>query len=161
MAAMAVALYPGTFDPFTNGHVDILKRGATLFERVIVAVGARVEKQTLLPVEERVALAKASAAGLRNVDAAPFTGLVVDFAKKQGATVLLRGIRNPMDYEYETQMAVTNRRLAPAIETVFLVAAADVSFISSTLIKEILAAGGSVDAFVPDAVAKALRARKR
>ena len=106
-----------------------------------------MDKQTLLPVEERVALAKASFAGLKNVDALPFTGLVVDFAKAQRATVLLRGIRNPMDYEYETQMAVTNRRLAPGIETVFLVAAAEVSFISSTLIKEILTAGGSVDAF--------------
>lgn len=158
---MAIALYPGTFDPITNGHMDILRRGAALFERVIVAIGARVDKQTLLPVEDRVALAKASFAGLRNVDALPFTGLVVDFAKAQRATVLLRGIRNPMDYEYETQMAVTNRRLAPGIETVFLVAAAEVSFISSTLIKEILTAGGSVDAFVPDPVAKALRARKR
>jgi pantetheine-phosphate adenylyltransferase len=85
----------------------------------------------------------------------------VDFAREQGATVLLRGLRNPMDYEYETQMAVTNRRLAPAIETVFLVAAAESSFISSTLIKEILTAGGSVDAFVPEPVAKALRGRKR
>jgi pantetheine-phosphate adenylyltransferase len=158
---VAVALYPGTFDPITNGHMDILRRGAALFERVVVAVGARVEKQTLLPPDERVALVRASAKGLRNVEAAPFTGLVVDFARERGATVLLRGIRNPMDYEYETQMAVTNRRLAPAIETVFLVAGSDVSFISSTLIKEILAAGGSVDAFVPEAVAKALRARKR
>lgn len=158
---MAVALYPGTFDPITNGHLDILRRGAALFERLIVAVGARVDKQTLLPADERVALVRAAAKGLKNVDAAPFTGLVVDFAKEKGATVLLRGIRNPMDYEYETQMAVTNRRLAPGIETVFLVAASDVTFISSTLIKEILAAGGSVDAFVPDPVAKALRARKR
>jgi pantetheine-phosphate adenylyltransferase len=157
---VAVALYPGTFDPFTNGHADILRRGALLFERVIVAVGARVDKQTLLTADERVALIKAAAAGFRNVDAVPFTGLVVDFAKKQGATVLLRGIRNPLDYEYESQMAATNRRLAPGIETVFLVASADAAFISSTLIKEILAAGGSVDAFVPDSVAKALRARK-
>ncbi|HEX5136044.1 MAG TPA: pantetheine-phosphate adenylyltransferase [Planctomycetota bacterium] len=158
---MAVALYPGTFDPLTNGHLDILRRGAALFERVVVAVGARVDKQTLLTADERVALVRASAKGMRNVEAVPFTGLVVDFAKAQGATVLLRGLRNPMDYEYETQMAVTNRRLAPGIETVFLVAAVESSFISSTLIKEILTAGGSVDAFVPDAVAKALRARKR
>jgi pantetheine-phosphate adenylyltransferase len=158
---VAVALYPGTFDPITNGHLDILRRGAALFERVVVAVGARVEKQTLLPADDRVRLANASAAALPNVEAKPFTGLVVDFARKEGATVLLRGIRNPMDYEYETQMAVTNRRLAPGLETVFLVASAEVGFISSTLIKEILAAGGSVDAFVPEPVAKALRARKR
>jgi len=158
---VAVALYPGTFDPITNGHLDILRRGAALFERVVVAVGARIDKQTLLPVDERVALVRASAKGMRNVEAVPFTGLVVDFAREHKATVLLRGLRNPMDYEYETQMAVTNRRLAPGIETVFLVAAAESSFISSTLIKEILTAGGSVDAFVPEAVAKALRGRKR
>jgi pantetheine-phosphate adenylyltransferase len=158
---VAIALYPGTFDPITNGHLDILARGAALFERVIVAVGARVDKQTLLPAEERVALVRAAAAKLKNVEAAPFTGLVVDFARERKATVLLRGLRNPMDYEYETQMAVTNRRLAPGIETVFLAAAAESSFISSTLIKEILSAGGSVDAFVPEPVARALRARKR
>jgi pantetheine-phosphate adenylyltransferase len=158
---VAIALYPGTFDPITNGHLDILRRGAALFEKVIVAVGARVDKQMLLSAEERVDLVRASAAGLPNVQALPFTGLVVDLARKQGATVLLRGLRNPMDYEYETQMAVTNRRLAPGIETVFLVAAAEVSFISSTLIKEILTAGGAVDAFVPEPVSKALRARKR
>jgi pantetheine-phosphate adenylyltransferase len=158
---VAVALYPGTFDPMTNGHMDILARGAALFERVIVAIGARVDKQTLFPIDERVALVRAAAAKLRNVEALPFTGLVVDFARERKASVLLRGLRNPMDYEYETQMAVTNRRLAPGIETVFLVADAETSFISSTLIKEILTAGGAVDAFVPEPVARALRARKR
>jgi len=157
---VAVALYPGTFDPITNGHMDILARGAALFGRVVVAVGARVDKQTLLPADERVALVRAAAKKLKSVTAHPFTGLVVDFAKEHGATVLLRGLRNPMDYEYETQMAVTNRRLAPGIETVFLVADAASSFISSTLIKEILTAGGSVDAFVPEPVAKALRGRR-
>jgi len=157
---MAVALYPGTFDPVTLGHLDILARGAALFERVVVAIGARVDKQTLLPAEERVALVREAARGLKNVTVEPFTGLVVDFARKHGATVLLRGIRNPPDYEYERQMAVTNARLAPGIETVFLVATPETAFLSSTLIKEIHQAGGSIAAFVPEPGARALAARR-
>ena len=156
---MSTALYPGTFDPVTNGHMDILRRGAGLFDKVVVAVGARVDKKTLFTAEERVALFRACAADLANVSVEPFTGLVVDFARKKGATALLRGIRNPGDYQYEAQMAVTNARLAPGIETVFLVAAAEHAFLSSTLIKEIVQAGGSVADFVPPEVAKALAGR--
>ena len=154
---MATALYPGTFDPFTNGHKDILERGAALFDRVVVAVGAHIGKQTLLPADRRVALVNEIAADLSNVTAAAFDGLVVDFARAQGATVLLRGLRNATDYEYETTMAVTNRRLAPDIETVFLVAQGESGFISSTLIKEILKVGGAVDQFVPPAVLASLQ----
>lgn len=153
---MAVALYPGTFDPVTNGHMEILRRGAALFERVVVAVGTRVDKTTLLPAARRVALLRECAAGLANVAVEPFEGLVVDFARRMGATVLLRGIRNPQDYQYEAQMAATNARLAPGIETVFLVASTECAFLSSTLIREVLKAGGSVDPFVPGPVARAL-----
>jgi pantetheine-phosphate adenylyltransferase len=159
--AVAIALYPGTFDPVTNGHLDILRRGAPLFERVVVAVGARIDKTTLLPAAERVALLREAVSDLPNVDVEAFDGLVVDLARARGATVLLRGVRNAMDYEYEAQMARTNARLAPGTETVVLVAAPEHAFLSSTLIREILRAGGSVDAFVPRHVASALRSRRR
>jgi len=153
---VTVALYPGTFDPVTLGHLDIARRGAALFERVVIAVGARVDKRTILPPARRVALWREVVSDLPNVEVEPFEGLVVDFARAKGAAVLLRGLRNPSDYEYENQMALTNRRLAPGIETVLLVAHPDHAFLSSTLIREILHAGGSVDAFVPDPVVRAL-----
>jgi pantetheine-phosphate adenylyltransferase len=153
---VATALFPGTFDPITNGHVEILRRAAALFERVIVAVGVRIDKKTLLSADERVALIAEVAADLPNVEVERFSGLVVDFARAKRATVLVRGVRNPNDYQYEAVMAETNRRLAPAVETVFLVASAETGFISSTLIKEVIEAGGAVDAFVPPPVARAL-----
>ena len=157
---MAVAVYPGTFDPITNGHLDILRRGAALFDRVVVGVGARADKRTLFSAEERVALVRDAVRDLGNVAVEPFEGLAVDFAAAQGAQVLLRGVRKPSDYEYEAQMAVTNRHLAPAIETAFLVASPATGFISSTLIREILKAGGPVAPFVPDHVAAALAAKR-
>ena len=157
---MAVAVYPGTFDPITNGHLDILRRGAALFERVIVAVGARVDKRTLFSAEERVELVRESVRDLENVTVESFVGLVVDFAAQHGAGVLLRGVRKPGDYEYEAQMAVTNRHLAPALETALLVASPETGFISSTLIREILDAGGPVAAFVPARVAAALEVKR-
>ena len=156
---MAVALYPGTFDPVTLGHVDIVRRGAKLFDRIVCAVGARIEKKTIFTAEERVALLREAVRDLSNVAVEPFGGLVVDFAREQGATVLLRGLRNPTDYQYENQMALTNRRLAPELETVFLVASPEHAFLSSTLIKEVLAAGGAVGDFVPDHVARALHGK--
>ncbi|MHC4224909.1 MAG: pantetheine-phosphate adenylyltransferase, partial [Planctomycetota bacterium] len=118
---MVVALYPGTFDPVTNGHVDIVQRGARLFDRLIVAVGVRVEKEPLLERPDRVRLLKEAFADLENVSVESFDGLVVGFAQQKDATVLLRGIRNQTDYEQENQMAFTNRRLAPGMETVLLV----------------------------------------
>jgi pantetheine-phosphate adenylyltransferase len=157
---VVVALYPGTFDPVTDGHLDIARRAARLFDRVVVAVGASVEKRMLLSVEERVGLVREAVRDLKNVAVEPFDGLVVEFARAQGAEVLVRGLRNQADYEYEHRMALTNRRLAPGLETVFVVAAPEFAFISSTLIKEVLAAGGPVDEFVPPHVAEALR-RKR
>lgn len=156
---MAVALYAGTFDPVTLGHVDIVRRGAELFDRVVCAVGARADKKTIFTAEERVGLLRESVKGIRNVAVAAFGGLVVDFARDQGASVLLRGVRNAVDWEYESRMALTNRRLLEGIETVLLVAAPEHAFLSSTLIKEVLAAGGSVAEFVPPHVARALHGR--
>ncbi len=161
MTGVRVALYPGTFDPFTNGHLDILRRGAALFDRVVVAVGARLGKQMLFEAAERVRLIEesAAAAGLKNIAVLGFDGLVSGFARAQAATVLLRGVRNSADYEYEAVMATTNAKLAPGLETVFLVARPEVAFLSSSLIKEVVRAGGAADEFVPAPVAAALRAR--
>ncbi len=156
---VTTAVYAGTFDPVTNGHIDIATRAAALFDRVVLAVGARIGKQTLFDVDERVALLRETLAGLDNVTVEPFTGLIVDFAREQDATVLVRGIRNPADYQYENQMAITNGRLSPGLETVMLVADPEHAFLSSTLIKEVLNAGGDVSPFVPEQVAVALRAK--
>jgi len=158
---VATALYAGTFDPFTNGHLDVLARGAGLFERVVVAVGVRLGKQTLFEPDERVRLVEASAAaaGLEGIAVTSFDGLVVGCAREHGATVLLRGVRNGGDYEYEAIMATTNERLSPGLETVILVARPEVGFLSSTLVKEVVKAGGDASAFVPEPVAAALRAR--
>ncbi len=158
---MTVALYPGTFDPVTKGHLDIVRRGARLFERVIVALGVRIGKETLFTTEERVALLREAVRDLDNVSVTTFDGLVVDFAAAQGAQVLLRGVRMPSDYEYEAQMAVTNHALSPELETALLIASPETAFISSTLIKEVLETGGSVAPFVPPHVAAALDAKRR
>ena len=157
---MTTALYPGTFDPATLGHLDIARRGARLFDRLVIAVGARIDKNALFTPEQRVELLREATADLDNVEVAPFDGLVVEFARGQGAQVLLRGIRNPSDYEYENQMALTNRRLHPELETVFLVASPEHAFLSSTLIKEVLHAGGAIEEFVPPNVARALREQR-
>ena len=156
---MTTALFPGTFDPVTLGHLDILERAHRLFDRVIVAVGARHDKNTIFAAGERVDLVREATASLANVEVAEFDGLVVEFARQRGATVLVRGIRNPMDFDYENQMALTNRRLAPEVDTVFLVADPQAAFISSSLIKEIVRAGGSVAEFVPPNVVEALGRR--
>ncbi|MHC4136606.1 MAG: pantetheine-phosphate adenylyltransferase [Planctomycetota bacterium] len=158
---MTVALYPGTFDPVTHGHLDIVRRGTRLFERVVIAVGARAGKVMLFTTEERVALLREAVKDLAGVSVATFDGLVVDFAAEQGAQVLLRGVRMPSDYEYEAQMAVTNHALSPELETALLIASPETAFISSTLIKEVLEAGGSVAPFVPPHVAAALDAKRR
>jgi pantetheine-phosphate adenylyltransferase len=154
---MRAALFPGSFDPCTFGHIDVVARGRAMFDRVIVAVGARVEKTTLFTVEERVELLRASLRERAGVEVEPFSGLVVDFARKKGARFLLRGLRSVADFEYERQMAQTNRTLDGAIESVFLMPSPNVAFVSSTLIKEIVASGGDVAPFVPPAVAAALR----
>ena len=155
------AIYPGTFDPPTNGHLDLIARGSKLFEELTVAILNNPVKNPLFTVEERVEMLKESTRQLGNVSVATFEGLMVDFARHSGATAVLRGIRAITDYEYEFQMALMNRRLAPEIETVFLQPAGRYSFVSSRLVKEVVSFGGKVDGLVPSNVAKRLMGRMR
>jgi len=153
------ALYPGTFDPPTNGHVDLILRGSKLFEHLTVAILRNPVKNALFTVEERVEMLKGATSSLDNVSVASFDGLTVDFARQLGAKALLRGIRAISDYEHEFQMALMNRRLAPEIETVFLQPAGRYSFISSRMLKEVFSFGGDVTGLVPPNVLKRLRGR--
>ena len=153
------ALYPGTFDPPTNGHLDLIERGAKLFDHLIVAILNNPGKDPLFTVEERVEMLKESTVALKNVSVATFDGLMVEFARQQGASAVLRGIRAISDYEYEFQMALMNRRLAPEIETVFLQPAGRYSFVSSRMLKEVFSFGGDVSGLVPPNVLKRLRGR--
>jgi pantetheine-phosphate adenylyltransferase len=155
----AKALYPGTFDPPTNGHVDLIQRGAKLFEHLTVAILNNPVKNPLFTVEERVEMLKEVTAALPNVSVATFGGMMVEFARQQGATAVLRGIRAISDYEYEFQMALMNRRLAPEIETVFLQPAGRYSFVSSRMVKEVFSFGGDVTGLVPPNVLRRLRVR--
>jgi pantetheine-phosphate adenylyltransferase len=152
-------LYPGTFDPPTNGHIDLIQRGAKLFEHLTVAVLRNPIKNPLFTVEERVEMLTESTAAIGNVSVATFDGLMVDFARQLGATAVLRGIRAISDYEHEFQMALMNRRLAPEIETVFLQPAGRYSFVSSRMVKEVLSFGGDIAGLVPPNALKRLRSR--
>jgi pantetheine-phosphate adenylyltransferase len=153
------ALFPGTFDPPTNGHVDLIQRGAKLFGRMVVAVLNNPGKNPLFTVAERVEMLEEVTGPIGNVSVATFDGLMVEFARKQGASAVLRGIRAISDYEYEFQMALMNRRLAPEIETVFLQPAGRYSFVSSRMLKEVFSFGGDVSGLVPPTVLKRLRGR--
>jgi pantetheine-phosphate adenylyltransferase len=153
------ALYPGTFDPPTNGHLDLIERGAKLFDHLTVAILNNPGKNPLFTVEERVEMLRESTVALKNVSVATFDGLMVEFARQQGASAVLRGIRAISDYEYEFQMALMNRRLAPEIETVFLQPAGRYSFVSSRMLKEVFSFGGDVSGLVPPNVLKRLRGR--
>jgi pantetheine-phosphate adenylyltransferase len=153
------ALYPGTFDPPTNGHLDLIQRGAKIFDSLTVAILVNPVKNPLFTVEERVEMLQEVTSALGNVTVATFDGLMVGFARQQGATAVLRGIRAISDYEYEFQMALMNRRLAPEIETVFLQPAGRYSFVSSRMVKEVFSFGGDVTGLVPPNVLKRLRAR--
>jgi len=153
------ALYPGTFDPPTNGHVDLIQRGAKIFDQLTVAILVNPVKNPLFTVEERVEMLQEVASTIGNVKVATFDGMMVDFARLQGATAVLRGIRAISDYEHEFQMALMNRRLAPEIETVFLQPAGRYSFVSSRMVKEVFSFGGDVTGLVPPNVLKRLRAR--
>ncbi|MGA2217091.1 MAG: pantetheine-phosphate adenylyltransferase [Terracidiphilus sp.] len=153
------ALYPGTFDPPTNGHVDLIQRGAKLFEHLTVGILKNPIKNPLFTVEERLEMLKEATSGLGNVSVATFDGLMVDFARQLEARAVLRGIRAISDYEHEFQMALMNRRLAPEIETVFLQPAGRYSFISSRMLKEVFSFGGDVTGLVPPNVLKRLRGR--
>ena len=153
------ALYPGTFDPPTNGHIDLIQRGARLFDHLIVAILVNPVKNPLFTIEERIEMLKEATSSMGNVSIATFDGLMVDFARQQGVSAVLRGIRAISDYEYEFQMALMNRRLAPEIETVFLQPAGRYSFVSSRMVKEVFSLGGDVTGLLPPSVLKRLRAR--
>ena len=153
------AIYPGTFDPPTNGHVDLIQRGAKFFGHLTVAILNNPGKDPLFTVEERVEMLKEIVRPFENVSVATFNGLMVEFARHEGATAVLRGIRAISDYEYEFQMALMNRRLAPEIETVFLQPAGRYSFVSSRMVKEVFSLGGDVTGLVPPNVLKRLRGR--
>jgi pantetheine-phosphate adenylyltransferase len=151
------AIYPGSFDPITNGHLDVIQRAAKLFDEVVVAVAFNEQKRSLFDVDERVALIRESAAGFPNVRVARFDGLLVEFARNQGASAVVRGLRAVSDFEFEFQMALMNRKLEPEIETIFMMPAEKYTYLSSRIVKEIGRLGGNVDAFVPVSVAAALR----
>jgi pantetheine-phosphate adenylyltransferase len=151
------AIYPGSFDPITNGHLDVIERAAKLFDEVIVAVAFNEQKRSLFPVEKRVALIGETTAGFPNVRVVRFDGLLVDFARAQGASAVVRGLRAVSDFEFEFQMALMNRKLEPEIETIFMMPAEKYTYLSSRIVKEIGRLGGNVDAFVPVSVSEALR----
>ena len=149
---MTIAIYPGSFDPFTNGHLDILKSGSEIFDKVIIAVSYNINKKRFLPVEKRIELIKKSVSHLRNVEVDSFTGLTVEYAKEKGADVLLRGLRTSFDFEYELQLSQTNNALNKDLKTVFLITKPEYNFISSSMVREILANNGDISKFVPKAV---------
>ena len=155
------AIYPGSFDPVTLGHINIIERGAEVFDELTVAVAKKSPGSATFPLKERVAMAQKAVAGKSNVKVEPFDGLLMEYAAKKEAGVILRGMRSVSDFEYELQMATANKSLKPAIETVFMVTEARFSHISSSLIKEVVALGGSADGMIPDFVEKKLRARLR
>ncbi len=154
-----IAVYPGTFDPITNGHVDLVARASTLFEKIIVGVAESPGKSPALPLADRVALARVALAGIPNVEVSGFHSLLAHFVHEVGAGVVMRGLRAVSDFEYEFQLASMNRHLIPDVETLFLTPAEQHSFISSTLVREIARLGGDVSGFVHPAVAAALAAR--
>lgn len=155
------AVYPGTFDPVTHGHADLIDRATRLFDRVIVAVAANPAKKPTFSLEERMALARLALAGHDRVEICGFDKLLVDFVRERQASVIVRGLRAVSDFEYEFQLSGMNRRLAPDIETLYLMPAEQYSFISSALVREIAALGGDVSAFVHPDVSAALRAKMR
>ena len=155
------AIYPGTFDPVTNGHSDIIIKASRLFDRVIVAVAGSTSKHTAFTTEQRTELAKRVLASIENVEITSFNGLVVDHAKAQGAKVIIRGLRAVSDFEYEFQMAGMNRQLNDSLETVFLTPSEHLSYISSSLVREIASLGGDVSRFVHPEVMQALKERYR
>ena len=153
---MKIAVYPGTFDPITNGHLDILMRAFSIFDIVYVAVAINLRKEPLFSTEERIKLIEECTKDFNNVRIDKFNGLIVDFAQKVGATVVIRGLRAVSDFDYEFQMALTNRNLNENVDTVFLMPHKDYTYLSSSTIREIAKFNGDVSAFVPDCVRKAM-----
>ncbi len=158
---MKMAIYPGSFDPITLGHLDIIERGSKIYDRLIVAVATNVEKKTTFTAQERIAMLEEVAGRIPRVQIDSFSGLTVDYVKKIGSGVILRGIRTVSDFEYEFQMALTNRTLAPDVETVFVMASQKYSFVSSRLIKETVRLGGDASVFLPGSVHERLVERLR
>lgn len=154
------AVYPGTFDPITCGHFDLIERAARFYDRLVIAVADNRNKTALFSLEKRVALAKEVTAGMPNVEVIGFSGLLVDFVREIDGNVLLRGLRAVSDFEYEFQLASMNRKLAPEVETMFMTPAEQYAFISSSLVREISALGGDVSEFVHPVVAKALNEKQ-
>ena len=155
------AVYPGTFDPITNGHQDLVRRAASVFDRVIVAIASNPNKTPMFPLERRVALAREVLSDIPNVEVMGYSGLTVDFARQQGVQVVVRGLRAMSDFEFEFQLANMSRHLARELETVFLTPQEQFTFISSTLVREIAVFGGDVKQFVDPIVAEELRRKKR
>lgn len=153
------AIYPGSFDPVTKGHIDLIQRATQIFEKVIVAVADSVGKKPIFNIEERLDMLKEATKGIKGIEVEAFEGLVIEYARKKNTNVLIRGLRMISDFEYEFQMALTNRRLAPDIETVFLMPSENYSFLSSTLLKEAASLGADVSSFVPGFVEGRLKKR--
>jgi pantetheine-phosphate adenylyltransferase len=155
-----IAIYPGSFDPLTNGHVDIISRGGQLFDRIIVAMLLNVDKSPLFTIPERVEIAREVFQGVPNVEVDTFDGLLVEYARRKHAGVIVRGLRAVSDFEFEMQRALMNRRLNPDVETVFMMPAEPYTYVSSRLVKEVVALGGSVTGVVPAIVERRLREKK-
>lgn len=156
---MTTAMYPGSFDPITHGHLDIIKRASSIFEKVVVGVYDRPEKRLLFSTEERVQMTKKATTHLKNVKVQAYSGLTVDFGKNVGAQVMVRGLRMSSDFEREFEMAMMNKKLAPELELVCFMASLQFQFLSSSLLKEVAQLGGCLEAMVPDHVATALRGK--
>jgi pantetheine-phosphate adenylyltransferase len=153
---MKTGIYPGTFDPITNGHLDLVQRGLRIFEEIVIAVAPSPKKQPLFTLEERLRMIRESVKAYPNVRVEAFNGLLVDYAKSRGGVAIIRGLRAVSDFEYELQMALMNRRLDMTVETVFMMPSEEYSFLTSTIVKEAASFGGSVKGLVPEVVLKAL-----
>ena len=156
-----IAIYPGSFDPLTNGHVDIIQRGARLFDRIIIAILVNREKTPLFTAEERVEIVREVFASDQNVEVDTFGGLLVDYAQRRQASVIVRGLRAVSDFEYEMQMALMNRHLSPDLETVFMMPGEAYTYLSSRLVKEVFALGGSITGLVPPGVERRMLERRK
>jgi pantetheine-phosphate adenylyltransferase len=158
---MRIAVYPGTFDPITNGHLDIVRRASAIFDRIIVAISENPRKNPLFTLDERRRLVEDAVRGIENVSVEVFTGLLVHYAKRRQATAIIRGLRAVSDFDYEFQMALLNRKLMPDLETVYLMPSEEYSYVNSTIVKEVAHLGGKLDCFLPTGVAKALEEKIR
>jgi len=160
MSLDTLAIYPGSFDPLTNGHVDIIQRGSRLFDRIVIAILLNIEKAPLFTVQERVEIAREVFRDYPNVEVDTFDGLLVEYARRKRASVIVRGLRAISDFEYEMQMALMNRHLNPEVETVFMMPAETYTYVSSRIVKEVVALGGSVTNLVPSIVESRLRDKR-